>query len=166
MDNKSLERTYDKITESDLKEMKQCGLDELERFLILVGNGKYSIYKDRLIAICLCQGAALHFIDGKNGIKDIDIWMFFREDAEIKIPAIRNCMKSKYLNFQRIGEKKVDFLKKMIPSKHWDKSEIITIQHYLSNNNNSTPNFLKHKPVVVLYPDEYFGKTIWPKNIE
>jgi hypothetical protein len=31
------------------------------------------LYADRLFAVALCQGAALHYIDGKNGVKDLDV---------------------------------------------------------------------------------------------
>ncbi len=34
-------------------------------------------YGGRLIARALCQGGALHYIDGRNGVKDFDVWSFY-----------------------------------------------------------------------------------------
>lgn len=31
----------------------------------------------RRFAVALCQGAALHRIDGRTGVKDLDVWSFF-----------------------------------------------------------------------------------------
>ena len=34
-------------------------------------------YKGRYLGSVLAQGAALHYLDGKNGVKDLDVWTFF-----------------------------------------------------------------------------------------
>jgi hypothetical protein len=39
----------------------------------------------RILCVALCQGAALHYVDGKNGVKDIDVWTFYPEHSEGKI---------------------------------------------------------------------------------
>ena len=68
-------RTYQKLGMSDLQEMKCHALKELSRFYVKVGKpaGKYKVYKQKLIAICLCQGAAQHFVNGTTGIKDLSL---------------------------------------------------------------------------------------------
>ena len=38
------------------------------------GSGRYS---DRLLCRALCQGAALHYRDRKNGVKDFGVWSFY-----------------------------------------------------------------------------------------
>src|SRR5208283_3565128 len=48
------------------------------------------IYRRRLFAIALCQGAALHYIDKKNGVKDFDVWCFFRSHPKRPFPYRRN----------------------------------------------------------------------------
>ena len=35
------------------------------------GAGRYA---GRLVCRALCQGAALHHLDGRNGVKDFDVW--------------------------------------------------------------------------------------------
>lgn len=34
-------------------------------------------YRSRLVAVVLAQGAALHYLDRRNGVKDLDVWSFF-----------------------------------------------------------------------------------------
>lgn len=34
-------------------------------------------YQGRLVAVVLAQGAALHYLDRVNGVKDLDVWSFF-----------------------------------------------------------------------------------------
>ncbi len=34
-------------------------------------------YRERRVAVTLAQGAALHYVDGKNGVKDLDVWTFY-----------------------------------------------------------------------------------------
>ena len=38
------------------------------------GAGRYA---GRLLCRALCQGAALHYLDGTNGVKDFDVWSFY-----------------------------------------------------------------------------------------
>ncbi len=40
------------------------------------------LYRDRVIAVTLCQGAALHYLNGRNGVKDFDLWTFFEKTRE------------------------------------------------------------------------------------
>ena len=39
-------------------------------------------YRGRLIAVVLAQGAALHYLDRSNGVKDLDVWTFFALPVE------------------------------------------------------------------------------------
>jgi hypothetical protein len=40
------------------------------------GSGRYA---GRLLGRALCQGAALHYVDGGNGVKDFDVWSFYAQ---------------------------------------------------------------------------------------
>lgn len=50
------------------------------------GAGRYA---GRLIGRALCQGAALHLLDGRNGIKDFDVWSFYAARTDGPYPARR-----------------------------------------------------------------------------
>ena len=47
------------------------------------GAGRYA---GRLLCRALCQGAALHYLDGRNGVKDFDVWSFYAALAEGPFP--------------------------------------------------------------------------------
>jgi hypothetical protein len=54
------------------------------------GAGRYA---GRLVCRALCQGAALHYLDERNGVKDFDVWSFYaaRDDRRpIPVPVARN----------------------------------------------------------------------------
>jgi hypothetical protein len=46
------------------------------------GSGRYT---GRLLGRALCQGAALHYVNGKNGVKDI--WSFYAQYDDAPFPA-------------------------------------------------------------------------------
>jgi hypothetical protein len=48
------------------------------------GSGRYA---GRLLGRALCQGAALHYVHGSNGVKDFDVWSFYAEDGDWPFPA-------------------------------------------------------------------------------
>ena len=44
-------------------------------------------YADRLLGRALCQGAALHYVNGQNGVKDFDVWSFYAQHDDWPFPA-------------------------------------------------------------------------------
>lgn len=50
-------------------------------------------YRERRAAVVLAQGAALHYADGRSGVKDFDVWSF-----TLRCPVI---------GFQPTGEKRM-----------------------------------------------------------
>lgn len=63
------ERSLERITDLDLQRLSDLAQADLsDLFERRPETGR--LYRDRLLCIALCQGAALHYIDGKNGIKD------------------------------------------------------------------------------------------------
>ena len=40
-------------------------------------NPTYKKYHGKEALVALCQGAALHYLDKKNGVKDFDVWFFY-----------------------------------------------------------------------------------------
>jgi hypothetical protein len=69
-------RSLARIDESDLQRLAALAA-EAEAGLFArhpLGAGRYA---GRLLCRALCQGAALHYLDGRNGVKDFDVWSFY-----------------------------------------------------------------------------------------
>ena len=48
------------------------------------GSGRYA---GRLLSRPLCQGAALHYVNESNGVKDFDVWSFYAQYNDWPFPA-------------------------------------------------------------------------------
>jgi hypothetical protein len=48
------------------------------------GSGRYA---GRLLCRALCQGAAWHYVNGSNGVKDFDVWSFYAQYDDWPFPA-------------------------------------------------------------------------------
>ena len=153
-----IKRLYDPLTINDLEKLKELALREHEEFFERNPHLKSALYNS-LIGICLCQGAASHYLNPKVGIKDFDIWHFYVEDNNIAFPhrahkRIENGYKSK----------PIDFLKRAIPkyiyNSYTNAPERI-IMSYLFKRNTKTKNLLLKKAIIGLFSDKIFNKVLW-----
>ena len=145
-----------KLTLHDLKKLRELATKEHENFCER-NSHLASAYGNSLIAICLCQGAASHYMNPKVGIKDFDIWHFYREDSRVPFP---------YRAHKRIEfgyeNKPLDFLKRTIPRDIVNGSQRPDniIRTYLLQRNTFSKKLLLKKAVVGLFPDSIFGEII------
>ncbi len=73
------ERSLERITDEDLT--KLAGIAAADRAAFY---SRYPRYRDaKVLCVALCQGAALHYISGDNGINDFDVWTFYEGTQEI-----------------------------------------------------------------------------------
>jgi len=152
-----LPRTYAKLTRRDLRKLREIAIEEHDAFL---GRNPHinKAYRNSLVAICPCQGAASHYINPKVGVKDFDIWHFYFDSSKVPFP---------YRAHKRIEKgykgKPVDFLKRAISRSlrsSTQRSDIL-IKSYLLQRNSSTKVKLSKKAVIGLFPNQIFGKVIW-----
>ena len=78
------ERSYEEITSSDLRKLARFAQAHRERWFRY--DKPTNVFEHRFLCSALCQGAALHFLDGKSGIKDFDILEFYAEVSNVRIP--------------------------------------------------------------------------------
>lgn len=161
-----MERSLEKIEHEDLRRLLKLAKNDITSFFNR--NPKYvKQYKDRESIVVLGQGGALHYIDEKSGVKDFDVWFFFPE-GEFPLPFRRRGQvdfgESKFGTHPNdIGYKgrRIDVLmrsdryfNKGMPEDH--------LINYLKNRNSKTSNLLSQKAMVGLWPEQFFGRVIWP----
>lgn len=150
-------RSYWKLTRRDLARLRDFAIIEHRDFIRRNPRLEDS-FRDFLVAICLCQGSASHYLDPSVGINDFDVWHFYFEDRIVSFP---------YRAHKRIQTgyrgKRIDFLKRAIPrGKRLSKNRPdLIVRRFLLERNNGTKVRLLRKAVIGLYPPSIFGKIIW-----
>jgi hypothetical protein len=165
--NPAHSRSRKPITLADLQRLADIARSDRDDFF--QRHPRWSaLYSQRLLCVALCQGAALHFVDGKNGVKDFDVWSFFCEIAGQ--PIRRRRVVSRDFGQPRFGKspdkpnfigRKVDLLFKSIACTS-DRSPARSLRQYLTEGRRHTARCLAKKAVVLLEPK--VGVVIWRPN--
>jgi len=113
----------------------------------------------------LCQGAACHYLDGRTGVKDFDVWLFFAEIPGQRFPYRWH---SRYdFGPSRFGRtpgfwglgRRVDVLGRSLEiSPGEDPARALS--GYLVSQKKS-PRHLREKAAVLLHPPERLGEIVW-----
>jgi hypothetical protein len=159
-----MSRSFEKITDSDLRRILLLAKADIDDFFDRKSEYRM-LYKGNEVLIALCQGAALHYIDGINGVKDFDVWFFYPNYSK-PLPYRRRGKvdfgPSKFGSFpDEVGlrGRRIDVL--MRSDSTFSSSPELAIKNYLSNARTSTAKHLAQKAVVGLYPESVFGKVLW-----
>lgn len=161
-------RSYETITVDDLNRLRSlASQDREDLFQRRSDTGR--LYRERYFAAALCQGAALHYIDGNNGVKDFDVWSFYTKAPERPFPYRR---RGKWdfghpkfgvtPDFEHFTGRRVDMLGRSIPDAE-PSDPVGSITRYLSTSRTTSARFLTEKAVILLDPLQYLGKIIWPR---
>jgi hypothetical protein len=159
-------RSFKRITPKDLASLAQIALDD---FADLCQRQKHSRrYANRLRLICLCQGAARHYVHGDRGVQDFDLWGFFEEVRNHAFPYRRrgehDFGPSKFGRNPDDGDafkgRRVDVMGRSI-SMSKGKTPIEAVQRYLNGARTKSASLLAERPVVAVWPSRYRGQVIW-----
>jgi hypothetical protein len=121
----------------------------------------------------LCQGAALHYIDGRNGVKDFDVWSFYAGSSRL-FPSRR--VVSVDFGNSKFGTssdrpdfigRRVDLLGRGIRFEDSDRDDgiIDALRTYLSRGSTASARRLAEKAVVLVDPPRLRGKVVWPISV-
>jgi hypothetical protein len=120
---------------------------------------RWAPYGDRVLCVALCQGAALHHVDGRNGVKDLDVWTFFAE-AEVG-PFPWRWRTERIFDSPPFEGRYVDLLGRSLPEPLGvDPAEVI--RRYLERGASPSARALAQKAVVLLDPLPFRGQLAWP----
>lgn len=120
-------------------------------------------YGRRLLAIALCQGAALQYIRRGHGVNDFDVHFFYSQNPAKP----RLSRKVKRNPDARVGtfSKKmpVDFIRTVVPVARagYKQSLAERIQAFLRDRSTCRAMYLSKKAVVALFPRVIFAKVLW-----
>ncbi len=130
------------------------------------GSGRYA---GRLLGRALCQGAALHYVNQSNGIKDFDVWSFYAQHGDWPFPArwrgTRDFGPSKFGRYPgdppRYSGRRVDLLGRSLPAELGSDPASI-LRRYLTAGRTGSAKALAAKAVVQIDPEDRAGEIVWP----
>lgn len=163
-----MERSFATITTHDLKRILKLAKSDVELFFQKYPKyGKN--YRGAEALIALGQGAALHYIDKKNGIKDFDVWFFYSKRT-VSLPYRRRgkvdfgpSKFGKHPDDKEYAGRRIDILMRSDPF-FSRKNGHQSLVRYLTNSNTQTAKKLSHKAMIGLWPNAVFGKILWRGN--
>jgi len=128
--------------------------------------------------VALCQGAALHYADGSRGVNDFDVYSFYRDRRRTRRFPWRSHY-TRHYPFRDFGVSKfgthpddeaagyegrrIDYFRRSIP---FAATGVDSVRNWLQTGGGLTPEHLKQRPVVCLWPDKLRGKIIWDPKLE
>ena len=168
-------RSFEKITRDNLRRLSSLALADFQDFFHR--HQRWRPYRQRLLLICLCQGASSHYVtprrglatDRKGGVNDFDVWGFFHARPNDRpFPYRRHGRQdfgpSKFgrspKDKARFTGRPVDVLARSI-EKQRSENPIQAVQRYLQTRRTKTMRLLAQRPVVVLWPSKKRGRIIW-----
>ena len=160
------ERSFERLGLDDLRRVAELALADL-RGLYARRPQTGSLYANRLLALCLCQGAAEHFVRPGPGVKDFDVWAFYRAHPARAFPYRRRgtvdfgpSRFGRHPNDVGFAGRRVDIIGRSISAKG-KQDAFDAIRAWLRERPSTSAWHLSQRPVVVVYPEHGFGKVIW-----
>lgn len=162
------ERSFERITRTDLKKLARVARTEREDFF--ERHPEWAIlYRKRILCTALCQDAALHFINGSTGVKDFDVWTFYAEHPEAPYP-FQHIGKSDF-GKSRFGRdpvnpgayhgRRVELRGRSLDCRPGDDM-IEVVQQYLKSGETPSARELREKAVILIEPEPFLGYVVWP----
>jgi hypothetical protein len=159
-------RSYEKITTADLQRLARIAIEDREAFFEKDSSWG-ELYRDRVLAIALCQGAAGHYVYGEGGVNDFDVYTFYEDNPARHWYAKRN--PSADFGDPKFGQtvdkpnyvgRRVDLLGRGIKYRR-PEDPAAAICRWLRTDKGTSAPLLAQKPVVLLAPEERVGEIIW-----
>ncbi|MDK1373549.1 MULTISPECIES: hypothetical protein [unclassified Sinorhizobium] len=157
------ERSYERLAPSDLERIAAVAFRTLSA--IFDRAPVAGLYRDRLLLIALAQGSALHYLNGTNGLKDIDVWAFFAAGLTKPFPHRKRwCVDFGPSRFGRhpadlgYSGRRLDLMGRSIAATVGEPPQQ-SVQRWLASKNRSAIE-LRKKPMFLLFPDAFFGERL------
>jgi hypothetical protein len=128
------------------------------------GSGRYA---GRLLGQALCQGAALRYVNGWDGVKDFDVWSFYARYDDWPFPArwrgTRDFGPSRFGRYPgdppRYSGRRVDLLGRSLPAEPGaDLADVL--RRYLAGRRTDSAQALAAKAAVLIHPQDRAGEIV------
>jgi hypothetical protein len=151
-------RSYARVTRRVLDRLSIIAAEDREGKF--ARRPRWAVYRDRVLCVALCQGAALHYVDGENGVKDLDVYTFY---AVHDVGAFPHRWPRPRLQFDR-APFEGHFVDLMGRSLHEEvgADPFEVVRRYLSRPRTKTSRRLSEKAVVLIDPEPFRGRVAWP----
>ena len=160
-------RSFKRISDRDLRRL--ATIAALDRHDFFNRHPRWALeYKDRFLCSALCQGAALHYLNGRTGINDFDVYSFYA--ANPRRAWYAKALRSRDFGNPRFGQtvskpeyvgRRVDLMGRSIEVAR--KADPVTaIRQYLQRSRTRSARLLAEKAVVILQPARLRGTVVWP----
>jgi len=161
-------RSLSPITREHLDRLAAIAREDLEaRF---ARRPQWARYRDRILCSALMQGAALHYLDGKNGVKDLDVYTFFAEPPAGLAQFPQRWRTCADFGSSSLGRdptlleyrgRRVDLFGRSLPVAG-DSDPVEALRAYLAGRRTPTSRALAEKAAVLLWPEPLRGLVPWP----
>lgn len=164
--NKISERSQEALEMHHLHRLAKIASSDLDDFFRRRSETGY-VYRDRRMLICLCQGAARHFVHQNCGVKDFDVWAFFRENPFRPFPYRRRGKQD--FGVSRFGRhpddegyqgRRVDVMGRSIFCGGGQRSRDC-VREWLCHGKTKSSREIAKSPVVIIHPEADTGRIIW-----
>jgi hypothetical protein len=130
------------------------------------GAGRYA---GRLLCRALCQGAAQHYLDGANGVKDFDVWSFYGALGDGPFPyrwhGTADFGPSRFGRWPgdlpSYAGRRVDFFGRSLDAPP-GAAPVVVLRGYLSAARTASAAALAAKAVILITSERSVGERIWP----
>jgi hypothetical protein len=151
-------RSHEPVTRPVLDRLAEMAREDLaER---VARRPRWDPYRERIICVALCQGAAQHFVDGENGVKDLDVWTFFSEDEETG-PFPWRWRRERLFDRPPFEGHFADFIGRSLDEPP-GADPVSAVRRYLGVGRTPSAKKLAQKAVVLLDPPPLRGTVAWP----
>lgn len=164
-------RSFETIEAADLSRLADIALGRVDAAFERYPD-KRAMYAPKLLGICLCQGAADHFLHAgsppSRGINDFDLWAFYERQPNSlfwnRRASVADFGPSRFGRSARdpvryVG-RRVDVFWRSISIRP-GKTPIQAIQRYFSASQTESARELRKKSAVLIWPEDAVGQTVW-----
>ena len=153
-------RAYEPLIREHLDRLAEIGRRDREG--LFYRRPHLGVFWDRIIAVALCQGGALHYVNGRNGVKDLDVWTLYAGHPDVNYPHRRRG-EAEFGPSELSGwSGRVDLLGRSLPYPI-GHDPAVAWRDYLGKPRTTSARFLAQKAVVMIDPAELRGEVVWPR---